>query len=123
MKLAFAALLFIGLTALASDDWKALYQAGKLNTPFKHFSVIGDGIAGPGTVEHGGKPGPSFLGMRLWASSSEEALQMYRLFAERVGFTVRGKAEVYDTEPSEPPRDAPHAYGVKFTHYAAPRKK
>ena len=111
------------LTVLASDDWKALYQAGKLNTPYKHFSVIADGVAGPGAVQHGGRPGPSWLGMRLWATSADEAIHMFRLFAEQSGFAVKAKIEVHDSEPLEPPRDAPHAYGVKFTPYGVPRKK
>ena len=122
----FGIALLLGLysaTLLASDDWKALYQAGKLNTPYKHFSAIADGIAGLDAMQYGGKPGPSWLGMRLWATSSDEAIQMFQLFAERAGFAVKGKIEVYDTEPAEPPREAPHFYGVKFTPYAVPKKK
>lgn len=109
--------------ALAAEDWKALYKDGKLNTPFKHFSVIADGVAGPGAAQHGGKPGPSWLGMRLWAGSTEEAIQMFRRYAEEVGFAVKGKIDVYDTEPMEPPREAPHFYSVRFTPYAVPKKK
>lgn len=112
----------LSLSVLASDDWKSLYQAGKLNTPYKHFSVIAEGVAGRDTGQYGGKPGPAFLGMRVWASSAEEARDMTRLFAERVGFALKGKIEVYDTEPIEPPRDAPHAYSIKFTPYAARKK-
>jgi hypothetical protein len=113
-----------GLTAVASDvphDWKLLYQNGTLNTRFKHYSVIADGVAGRAAEEFRGKPGPAFLGMKVWASSSEEAAHMFRLFAERTSFTIKGKVDVYDTEPSEPPRDEPHAYGIKFTSYRGRR--
>ena len=124
MKLGIAVLLgLFSLTLLASEDWKALYEAGKLNTPYKHFSAIADGVAGPLAVQYGGKPGSSWLGMRLWAASADEATQMFRVFAEQAGFAVKGKIEVYDTQPAEPPRDAPHFYGVKFTPYAGQRKK
>lgn len=121
--LGFGALLAsLSLAAIASDDWKSLYQAGQLNTPYRHFSVIAEGVAGPNTRQYGGKPGPAFLGMRIWASSVEEARQMTRRFAERVGFVFKGKVEVYDTEPVEPPRADPHAYSIKFTPYAARKK-
>ena len=124
MKLGVAVLLAVfSAPALASEDWKALYQAGKLETPYKHFSAIADGVAGPGAVAHGGRPGPSWLGMRLWARSADEATQMFRVFADQAGFAVKGKVEVFDTEPLEAPRDAPHFYGVRFTPYAVPKKK
>ena len=124
MKWNFAVLLgLFSVTVLASDDWKALYQAGKLNTPYTHYSVIAEGvIGGQGAREYGGRPGPAFLGMKVWASSMEDAAKMARLFAERTGFALKGKIQVYETVPSEPPRDAPHAYSISFTPYGARKK-
>ena len=124
--LALAALLSsFGFAVGASDvahNWKSLYQSGKLNTPYKHYSVIVDGVAGARAEEFGGRPGPAFLVMKIWASSTKEAAHMARLFADRAGFELRGKIEVYNTEPSEPPRDQPHAYDIKFTPYDSNKK-
>ena len=106
----------------APTEWKRQYQRGALVTPYKHYSVIADGVAGQRTEEFGARPGPAFLGMKVWASSTAEAAHMARLFANRSGFALQGKIEVYVTEPTEPPREKPHADGVKFTPYDPARK-
>ena len=110
MKAALAALL----ASLSLAAW-----AGEL----KHFAVIADGVAGSAASKHGANPGPAYAGIKVWASSPEEAIQTARQFAEQAGFKMTGKIDVYETKPSEPARDTPHAYDIKFTSYAAAKKK
>ena len=120
-NLILAALLGWSGAALAASplpaDWKALYQSGRLETPYRHYAVIMNGVAGRKAADFGAKPGPAFMGMKIWASSSAEAAQMARSYAERASFTIRGEIEVYATDPTEPPRDEPYAYSVKVTSY------
>jgi hypothetical protein len=108
--------------AAAAPDWQLQYQSGQLNTLYKHYSVIADGVLRRGSEEFGWKPGPAFLGMKVWASSTAEAAHMLRLLAKRVEFQLQGKVEVYTTEPSEPARNEPHAYHIKLTPYDSNKK-
>lgn len=110
------------LVAEPAEDWQALYKSGKLSTPYSHYSTITDGVASPKSEEFGAIQGHAILGMMLWASSPEEAAHMTRLFAERANFSIEGKIEVYGSEPSEPPRHEPHAYGIKFTPFNPGKK-
>ena len=66
--------------------------------------MIADGVAGPGAAKHGGKPGPAYAGIKVWASSPDEAIETGRPVLELAGFTMKGKIDVYETAPSEPAR-------------------
>ena len=118
--------LCLPVPLLAGDnvpsDWQALYRNRTLITPYKHYSVIADGVAGKSSREFESTPVPAFLGMMIWASSPEEAAHMVHLFTKRVGFRVKGEVEVYVTELDEPPQQNPHAYRIKLTRYD-PNKK
>jgi hypothetical protein len=119
---------FAGLPALAlssgslPEDWRSQYQTGKLNTRYVHYSVIAEGVGGRTIKKFGGVVGSSFLGMKVWASSTEEAAHMVRLFANHAGFSLKGVFEVYVTAPSEPPGAEPHGYSIKFTRYDSSMK-
>ena len=105
-----------------TEDWKLQYRYGKLNTPYRHYSIIADGVVEKIGGGFDAKPGPAFMGMKVWASSHEEAADMARVIGSHIGFVVTGDIQIYDTEPSEPPSDNPRGYGINFTPYD-PHKK
>ena len=103
--------------ASADTDWKLRLRYGQVNTPFKHYTVLGDGTAG--TLEDGFecRPGPAIMTMRVWATDADEAAHMIRTIGKHIGFDVAGKIEIYDTEPEVAPGEHPHGYGISFTPY------
>jgi len=42
---------------------------------------------------------------------------MIEAFSPQLGFRVTGRIQIYETEPSEPPRDKPFGDGIGFTPY------
>ncbi len=98
--------------------WKIRLRYGKLKTPFKHVSLIAEGIVEK-ELEHGYecRVGNSFMGMKVWSSTDEEAFDMIRVIGEQIGFRVTGKIYLYNTEPAEPPGENPHGYDINFTPF------
>ena len=107
----------LGLMADEPGDWKLKLRYGRLQTPYKHFSVLADGVAGKLSGGFECRPGRAWMTMSVWASSEEEAFDMARLIGKDIGFEVDGRMELFDTEPKEPPRDSPFAYAIGFTPY------
>jgi hypothetical protein len=62
-------------------------------------------------------PGKAWMSMKTWASSTGESVDMVKVIGEQVGFKITGRIEVYETEPTEPPRENPFGYDIKFTSY------
>ena len=122
----FLVLMFVGI-AIASDvphDWVALYKNGMLDTKYKHYVTLADGVAGPKTKEFGAEPGHAVFSMKAWALSVSDAARMARLFANRAGFEIEGKVEVYtEGEPTSPPRQEPYGYAIKFYPYDQNKKE
>ncbi len=98
-------------------DWKLKLRYGKLTTPFHHFTVLADGIAGELTGGFDYRPGRAWMAMKVWATDSDESMDMIRVIGEQIGFTVDGRIYVYVTEPEKPPGERPHGYDIKFTPY------
>lgn len=98
-------------------DWKLKLRYGRLQTPYKHFTVLADGVADKLSGGFECRPGRAWMAMKAWASSEEEAFDMARVIGADFGFQVDGRMELYDTEPEEPPRENPFAYSIKFTPY------
>ncbi len=99
----------------SQGDWKLRLRYGQLKTPYTHYSVVAEGVAGSLGDGFACRPGSAYMGMKAWASSSDEAIDMVRVIGQEIGFTVTGQPRVYGTEPSEPPQDKPHAYDITFT--------
>lgn len=55
--------------------------------------------------------------MKVWASSSEEAIDMIQAIGQDIGFTVTGKIEIYTTEPTSPPNESPSGYDISFNSF------
>ena len=99
-------------------NWKLKLRYGKLKTPFQHFTLIVEGTVVERLSEGFSCPrGSAFMGMKVWATSSEEACDMIQGIAEHIGFEVTGKISVFETEPTSPPRENPHGYDIKFTPF------
>jgi hypothetical protein len=98
-------------------NWKLKLRYGRLKTPFQHFTVIAEGVAGDLMDGFSCRPGSTFMSMKVWASSSEESIEMIRAIGKQIGFTVTGRTYVYETEPTSPPKANPHGYEIKFTSF------
>jgi hypothetical protein len=99
--------------------WKLKLRYGQLKTAFTHYSVVAEGEAGIVAEGFVCRPGSAFMGMKTWASSTDEATDMARVIGREIGFTVTGRTYVYDTEPTEPPGETPRAYDITFTPFDA----
>lgn len=98
-------------------DWKLKLKYGKLKTPYKHYTVLGDGIVGELIDGFECRPGPAWMGMKTWAESSDESADMIQVIGKKIGFEITGKIEVFETDPTEPPKENPYGYGITFTPY------
>jgi len=98
-------------------NWKLRLRYGKWKTPFTHFTTISDGIVEDLAHGFACRSGPAIMGMKLWAETQTEAIEMTRAIGRKIGFRVTGRIQLYTTEPDEPPREQPYAYGVNFHAY------
>lgn len=98
-------------------DWRLKLRYGQLQTPFKHYTVLAEGVAGQLSPGFSCRPGRAWMAMKTWASSGDESMDMIQAIGEQIGFKVTGKIYLYDTEPSEPPREEPFGYGITFTPF------
>ena len=101
----------------ADKNWKLRLRYGQLSTPFTHYTVIGDGLAGTLEDVFECRPGSAVMAMKVWATDADEAADMIRTIGKQIGFDVTGKIEIYDTEPEVAPGEHPHGYGINFTPY------
>jgi len=69
-------------------DWKLKLRYGKLQTPFQHFTVLAEGIVGDLEEGFSCSAGSAWMGMKVWATDSEEAADMIQVIGENIGFTV-----------------------------------
>jgi hypothetical protein len=102
--------------------WKLKLRYGQIKTPYFHYSVIAEGVAGVLSDGFSCPPGGAFMGMKAWASSSGEATDMIRVIGQQIGFTVTGHTYVYDTEPAQPPGENPRGYDINFTPFASDKE-
>ncbi len=102
---------------MTSKNWKLELKYGRLKTPYQHFVVIADGVAGALTDGFECRKGPAFMSMKAWATDADEATEMASSIGGRIGFEVQGRVYVYDSDPVNPPRDTPFAYDISFKPY------
>ena len=98
-------------------DWKLKLRYGKIKTPYKHFTVLADGIIEDENAEYLTSLGPAVMGLKVWSLDQDEASEVARVIGRNIGFNANGKIEIYTTDPEQPPSDKPSAYGVNFTPY------
>jgi hypothetical protein len=107
------------MTDEAPRNWKLLLRYGRLRTPYEHFTVFADVQVIEANADLGSHAGPGWMSMNVWASSADAAAEIICDIAPQVGAEVRGRWEVYKTEPREPPQDVPFAYELRFVAYKA----
>ncbi len=98
-------------------DWKLKLRYGKLTTPFKHFTLIASGEVGDLAEGFVCARGNAYMGIKVWAESEEEAVDMIQNIGRQIGFIVTGNIEIYETDPKEPPGDNPSGYDIMFTPF------
>jgi hypothetical protein len=98
-------------------NWKLKLRYGRAKTQFRHFTVLADGDVTEANADLKTQVGPAFFGMSVWASDSDEAIDMAQVIGKHLGFACTRNIYVYDTEPAEPPGDEPRGYNLNFTPY------
>ena len=98
-------------------DWKLKLRYGKIQTPYKHYTALADGVVEELADGFECRKGSAWMAMKTWANSTEESSDMIKVIGEQIGFKVTGRIEVYDTEPTQPPKDNPYGYDINFTPY------
>lgn len=100
-----------------STNWKLDLRYGRTSTPFRHFTLIADGVVGDLVEGFSCRSGPAVMAMKTWASDADEAADMATSIGRQIGFSVSGKIEVFETDAEQPPRQNPHGYAIGFTPY------
>lgn len=98
-------------------DWKLKLRYGKIKTPYKHYTVLTNGIVGDLVDGFDCPKGNAWMAMKTWASSTEESADMIKVIGEQIGFKVTGRIEICSTEPTQPPKENQFGYDIKFTPY------
>lgn len=98
-------------------DWKLKLRYGKISTPYKHFTVLGNCNIGELQETFSCRPGPAYVAIKIWATDTQEAANIFFDLGEQIGFIPFKDVEVYDTEAVQPPRENPYAYDISFSPY------
>ena len=100
-------------------DWKLRLRYGRLETPYRHYTVIAEGVVSEEIADLQCPAGKAFMAMKAWAASADESADMIQAVGEQMGFTVTGRIHIYQTEPTRPPGPDPFGYDVNFTPFGA----
>lgn len=98
----------------SEKSWKLKLRYGKIKTPFKHYTIIGEGIANNLIDGFECQNGNAFMGMKIWAESPDQSVDVFQNIGEQIGFLTNGKIYIYETDPVEPPREKPYGYDINF---------
>ena len=102
----------------SENDWKLKLRYGKLITPYIHYTVIAEGIVDDLLEGFECPKGNAFMGMKIWAESFEESVDVFQSIGGQIGFRIIGKLQIYESEPKEPPGENPLGYDIKFTPFS-----
>lgn len=98
-------------------DWKLKLRYGKITTPFKHFTVIGNCEVGELIDGFSCRSGPAHVAAKTWAKDDQEAADIFFSIGRQIGFEPYDKVEIFETEAVEPPKNEPFGYDINFTPY------
>ena len=96
------------------NDWKLMLRYGRATTPFQHYPLIADGVAGALADGFECRPGPAVRAMKGWATDADEAADMLRFTSDGIGFGMTGRVGIHETPPDQPPRGIPFGYDISF---------
>jgi len=105
------------LTDTPPSDWKLKLRYGQLTTNFIHVTLIGDGKVITVNEEYNTELGPAVMALKAWVESHDEAFNMIAAIAEHLGFELKGRIELFETEPDDPPKEKQFGYAINFTAY------
>ncbi|QXV64986.1 hypothetical protein INP83_18170 [Mucilaginibacter sp. 21P] len=104
---------------MTERNWKLKLRYGKKKTPFSHYTIITPVRITEYIEDFKSGPGTAYLGVKIWATTTDEAIELVQNIGQQTGYEIIGKIEVYDTDPLEPPGDNPYAYGFNFSYYSS----
>ena len=99
------------------NDWKLTLRYGRSATPFQHYALIADGVAGALGDGFECRPGPAVMAMKGWATDADAAADMRRFTSGRIGFEMAVRVEIHERPPDQPPRENPFGYDISFVPY------
>lgn len=99
------------------SDWKLKLRYGKIQTPFRHFTVLAEGRMENPNNEFDCPVGMAWMAMKTWAEDSDESGRMIQVFGKHFGFQVTGEIQVYETEALQPPEENPSGYDINFSPF------
>jgi hypothetical protein len=98
-------------------SWTLKLRYGRLKTPYTHYTAIAEGVVGDLADGFSCGPGAAFMGMKLWATSEDEAFDMVVSIGQQISFTVDGQVQLFASEPADPPDQEPYGYDINFTPF------
>ena len=101
----------------SEKDWKLKLKYGKLTTPYKHYTLIAHGVVGSLVDGFECREGNAYMGIKVWATSEDEAFDMIQSIGDQIGFSVTGKIELLETDPEQRPAEEPFGYDINFTPF------
>jgi hypothetical protein len=100
-------------------DWKLKLRYGKSTTPYKHYTVIAPVMINKFIKDFSAKPGTAYIAMKVWATDTNEAVDILESIGNQKGYVIIGNIEIYNTDPKEAPSESPDAYDINFNYYEA----
>jgi hypothetical protein len=98
-------------------DWKLKLRYGRLTTPYKHYTLLAQGLVGELAGGFECRPGPAVVGMKIWAVDDDQAAEVFQSIGKQIGYRITDNIEVYETAPVEPPGENPYGYDIQFTPF------
>jgi hypothetical protein len=90
----------------------------RIKTPFRHYTLIGDGVVRAPNEEYRTVAGPAIMSMKTWAENEVDAFDLFSEMGRTLGFEAKGRIQLYDTEPERPPEENRFGYDVRFVPYS-----
>lgn len=98
-------------------DWKLKLRYGKITTPYKHFTLIIPILIENYLQDFDAAPGAAYMGIKIWATDENQAMEIIEDIAEENGFAITGGISIYVTDADRAPEEDPYAYGANFSYY------
>jgi hypothetical protein len=105
------------ILSVMEKNWKLKLKYGKLETPYKHYTLFADGQNINLSEEFDCPKGFAIMSIKTWCESTEQAADLISYVSEQIGFEIKDKIEIYETDPQEPPKEKPFGYDIRFTPY------
>jgi hypothetical protein len=73
---------------MVEKNWKLKLRYGKLTTPYKHYTLIAPVVINEYIDDFAAKPGTAYIGMKVWATDSNEAVDLLESIGNQTGFSL-----------------------------------